>query len=90
MAAEPTPPHAHLLLCDDDPQLRQLLASFLSDHGFKVSLAADGRELQRLFRAGATFDLVILDVMLPGASGLDLCRELRASSAVPIMMLRNL
>ncbi len=87
MNPAPTAPIAHVLICDDDPQLRQLLASFLSEHGFKVTLAADGRELQRQFRANSNVDLVILDVMLPGASGLDLCRELRAASTVPIMML---
>lgn len=80
-------PFAHVLICDDDPELRQLLATFLGEHDFKVTLAADGRELQRQLRSQPAVDLVILDVMLPGTSGLELCRELRAASTVPIMML---
>ena len=80
-------PLAHVLICDDDPELRHLLATFLSDHDLVVTLAADGRELQRQLRANPSVDLVILDVMLPGTSGLELCRELRAASTVPIMML---
>lgn len=80
-------PLAHVLICDDDPELRQLLATFLGEHGLDVTLAADGRELTRQLRANPAVDLVILDVMLPGTSGLELCRELRASSTVPIMML---
>lgn len=82
-----TPPLAHVLVCDDDPELRQLLAIFLGEHDLDVTLAADGRELHRQLRANPAVDLVILDVMLPGTSGLELCRELRASSTVPIMML---
>lgn len=80
-------PLAHVLICDDDPELRHLLATFLRDHDLIVTLAADGRELQRQLRAHPSVDLVILDVMLPGTSGLELCRELRAASTVPIMML---
>lgn len=86
-AQAPTVPLAHVLICDDDPALRQLLATFLGEHDLVVTLAADGRELQRQLRANPSVDLVILDVMLPGTSGLELCRELRASSTVPIMML---
>lgn len=85
--AAPGEPLAHVLICDDDPELRQLLATFLGEHDFKVTLAADGRELQRPLRANPAVDLVILDVMLPGTSGFELCRELRATSTVPIMML---
>lgn len=85
--AAPVAPVAHILICDDDPELRKLLATFLGEHDFKVLLAADGRELQRQLRTHSAIDLVILDVMLPGTSGLELCRELRATSNVPIMML---
>ncbi|MDZ4840780.1 MAG: response regulator transcription factor [Hyphomicrobium aestuarii] len=87
MIAAPIALLAHVLVCDDDPDLSQLLSAFLQEHGFKVTLAADGRELQRQLRANPGVDLVILDVMLPGASGLELCRDLRATSTVPIMML---
>ena len=85
--ATSTAPLTHVLICDDDHELRQLLATFLGEHDFKVTLAADGRELQRQFRANPSVDLVILDVMLPGTSGLELCRKLRAASTVPILML---
>lgn len=87
MASVAPAPVAHILICDDDAELRHLLATFLGDHGMKVTLAADGRELQRQLRANPGVDVVILDVMLPGTSGLELCRELRATSTVLIMML---
>ncbi|WP_068084888.1 response regulator [Novosphingobium rosa] len=77
---------AHLLVVDDDPELRTLLAAELRKAGFTVSAAADGpamrRELER-----ASFDLIILDLNLPGESGLTLCRDLRATSQLPIVML---
>ena len=85
--ATSTAPLTHVLICDDDHELRQLLATFLGEHDFKGTLAADGRELQRQYRANPYVDLVILDVMLPGTSGLELCRKLRAASTVPILML---
>ena len=77
----------YLLICDDDAELRQLLATLLTDHGYVVTAAGNGRELTRLLRSGPAFDLVILDIMLPGQSGLEICRELRAASTVPILML---
>ncbi len=77
---------AHILVVDDDAQVRQLIARFLRDNGYRASGARDGREMREALAAGAV-DLVVLDLMLPGASGLDLCRDLRASSAVPIIML---
>ena len=83
----PAPSEAQLLVCDDDAELRQLLATFLSEHGYVVTAAGNGRELTRQFRSGPAFDLVILDIMLPGQSGLEICRELRAESTVPILML---
>jgi two-component system, OmpR family, response regulator len=81
------PPAAHVLICDDDGELRQLLSAFLQGQGYAATVAADGRELARLVRSGKTVDLVILDIMLPGQSGLDICRDLRATSTVPILML---
>jgi DNA-binding response OmpR family regulator len=79
-------PEAHILVVDDDDQVRQLIGRFLRDNGYRVSGARDGRELWESL-ASAKIDLVILDLMLPGTSGLDLCRELRASSLIPIIML---
>lgn len=76
----------HLLIVDDDPELRQLLADYLGRNGFRVSGAPDGRGLWAALEQGPV-DLVILDVMLPGDDGLVLCRTLRARSRVPIIML---
>ncbi len=77
----------HVLLCDDDSELRRLLAAFLETQGYTVTAVPDGRELWRQLRGGIRPDLVILDIMLPGQSGIEICRDLRAKSTVPIMML---
>ena len=79
-------PEAHILVVDDDGQVRQLIGRFLREAGYRVSGARDGREMRETL-AAAKIDLIILDLMLPGVSGLDLCRELRATSSVPIIML---
>ncbi len=86
-SAAPRSPDAHVLVCDDDGELRRLLADLLHDNNYAVTTAADGRELNRQLRSRPEVDLVVLDVMLPGASGLEICRDLRASSTVPILML---
>jgi two-component system OmpR family response regulator len=77
---------AHILVVDDDVQVRQLVGRFFRDNGYRVTGARDGREMREAL-AYAKIDLLVLDLMLPGVSGLDLCRELRASSSVPIIML---
>lgn len=79
-------PEAHILVVDDDVEVRHLLARLLRENGYRTSLARDGREMREALAAQPT-DLIILDLMLPGGSGLDLCREVRTSSAVPIIML---
>lgn len=79
-------PEAHILIVDDDVQIRQLIGRFLSQYGYRISGARDGREMRDIMLS-ARIDLVILDIMLPGVSGLDLCRELRLSSNIPIIML---
>lgn len=76
----------HLLLVDDDPELRELLCDYLGQSGFRITAVGDGREMQRALDA-APVDLVILDLMLPGEDGLSLCRRLRAKSRIPILML---
>lgn len=76
----------HLLVVDDDREIQALLHDFLVKHGFRVSTAGDGRDVRRQM-AQWTIDLVILDLMLPGESGVELCRALRAESDVPIIML---
>ena len=76
----------HLLIVDDDPQIRQLLCDYLSDAGFQVSTAADGKEMRRRLALNV-IDLIVLDLMLPGEDGLSLCRELRVNSNTPVVML---
>jgi two-component system OmpR family response regulator len=76
----------HLLLVDDDREIRALLTRFLGGHGYRVSAAKDGLDMTRQLDAGR-IDLIILDLMLPGEDGLSLCRRLRATSATPIIML---
>lgn len=79
----------HILLVDDDPEIRQLVASFLEGHGLAVATAADGHDMRRSLDRGHV-DLVVLDVMLPGEDGLSLCRSLRARSNVPVILLTAL
>lgn len=79
-------PEAHILVVDDDAQVRQLIGRFLRENGYRVTGARDGREMRETL-ASAVVDLIILDLMLPGTPGLDLCRELRTTSSVPIIML---
>jgi two-component system phosphate regulon response regulator OmpR len=72
----------HLLVVDDDARLRDLLRRYLSDSGFRVTGAADAQEA-RAQLASFAFDLIVLDVMMPGESGLDLTRSLRRDSKFP-------
>ncbi|MCC7166300.1 MAG: response regulator [Rhodospirillales bacterium] len=75
-----------ILIVDDDPEISGLVADFLSPYGFVVTAAADGRAMRETLAKG-DFDLVILDLMLPGEDGLALCRYLRQATALPIIML---
>jgi len=75
-----------ILLVDDDAELRSLLTGYLGDQGYAVRAVEDGPAMRGALEASA-FDLVILDLMLPGEDGLQLCRELRAKSRIPILML---
>lgn len=79
---------AHILVVDDDRRLRELLQKYLSDNGFRVSTAKDASEARALF-SGLAFDLVVLDVMMPGESGLELTESLRreCGSEIPILLL---
>jgi len=76
----------HLLVVDDDARLRELLRRYLADSGFRVTAAADASEA-RLSLASFAFDLVVLDVMMPGESGLDLTQALRRENRVPVLLL---
>lgn len=78
---------AHILVVDDDREIRDLLARFLAKHGLRVTTAKDGAEMERAL-ADWAIDLVVLDLMMPGEDGLSLTRRLRAQgTAVPIVML---
>ncbi len=76
----------HILVVDDHSEIRDLLKRFLEQHGMRVSCARDGKEMKRLLDE-REFDLLVLDLMMPGEDGLTLCRELRAKSRLPIIML---
>jgi two-component system phosphate regulon response regulator OmpR len=80
---------AHLLVVDDDTRIRALLNRYLTENGFRVTVAADGAEAQRKL-VGLDFDLIIMDVMMPGDSGIDVTKILRAIKNVPIIMLTAL
>lgn len=79
----------HVLVVDDDHEIRKLLARYLVAQGFRTTVAASGREMEERLAVNR-FDLVVLDLMLPDASGLDLCRSLRGRSRVPIILLTAL
>jgi two-component system, OmpR family, response regulator len=76
----------HLLIVDDDREIRSLLAQYLEKHDFRTTAVADGKEMRRTMERSHV-DLVVLDLMLPGEDGLSLCRELRSRSQVPVVML---
>lgn len=77
---------AHLLVVDDDGRIRSLLHRFLSQNGYRVTVAASAAEARQRLDSLA-FDLLVLDVMMPGENGLDLAKAVRARSPVPILML---
>lgn len=79
-------PDAHLLIVDDDERIRSLLQKFLIRHGFLVSAARDAAHARRLL-AGLDFDLIVLDVMMPGEDGLSVCRWLAARGGPPVILL---
>jgi two-component system, OmpR family, response regulator len=76
----------HLLIVDDDREIRGLLAQYLEKHEFRTTAVPDGKEMRRVLERSHV-DLLVLDVMLPGEDGLSLCRELRGRSHLPIIML---
>jgi two-component system, OmpR family, response regulator RegX3 len=75
-----------ILIADDEPSVRESVAYALAQEGFDVSQALDGSDAEHKI-ADDRFDLLILDIMMPGPSGLDLCRDVRAHSPVPIILL---
>ncbi len=85
MAADIIAHEAHIVVVEDDGEMRTLIAKFLRQNGYRVTGARDGREMWETL-SNAPVDLILLDVMLPGQSGLDLTRALRAKTRVPIIM----
>jgi two-component system OmpR family response regulator len=81
-----SPSTPHILVVEDDREISALVARYLRGNDCRVSLAVDGREMDRVLQE-SRIDLVVLDLMLPGEDGLSLCRRLRSSSAIPILML---
>ncbi len=79
-------PSPHILVVDDHRDIRDLLGKYLAKHGYRVTVADGGAEMKRALKAGA-IDLVVLDVMMPGEDGLTLCRDLRATTDMPVIML---
>jgi two-component system, OmpR family, phosphate regulon response regulator OmpR len=76
----------HILLVDDDQKIRDLLARYLSENGFRVTAAPNAAQARAALR-GLSFDLILLDVMMPGENGLELARDLKATRPIPICML---
>lgn len=83
-------PENHILIVDDDPEIRSLLKSYLQKNGYRVSTSADGQEMWSVLKR-QHINLIVLDLMLPGADGMELCRDLRATKSsmakIPIIML---
>ena len=80
---------AHILVVDDDREIRTLLTEYLQKNGFRVTAVGEGKAMRRVLGEGHV-DLIVLDLMLPGDDGLKLCRELRARSQTPVLMLTAL
>ncbi|AZF47884.1 Transcriptional regulatory protein ompR [Pseudomonas sp. R4-34-07] len=78
----------HILIVDDDREIRELVGNYLQKNGLRTTVVADGRQM-RAFLASTPVDLIVMDIMMPGDDGLVLCRELRAGKhkATPILML---
>src|SRR3569833_2820355 len=76
---------SHIAVVEDDPDISRMMVSCMTEHGFEVTPATNGRDLDRVMSA-EKIDLVILDVGLPGEDGLSICRRLRGKSTVPINM----
>jgi two-component system OmpR family response regulator len=76
----------HILVIEDDREIRTMISRFLQKQGYRVTLCEDARTMDRAL-GSANIDLILLDIMLPGEDGLSICRRVRAKSAVPIIML---
>jgi two-component system phosphate regulon response regulator OmpR len=85
-ASAPCDDASHVLVVDDDRRIRELLATYLRKNGYRVTMAASAQEA-RAYLDSLTFEIIVLDVMMPGQNGFDFAADLRRSSQVPILML---
>src|SRR5471030_357144 len=76
----------HILLVEDARDIREPLARYLREHGYRATTAADSASARKVMK-GAAIDLVVLDIMMPGEDGLSLCRSLRETSQIPVVLL---
>src|SRR5437868_11066771 len=76
----------HVLIVEDARDIREPLARYLREHGYRTTTAADAQVARKVMK-GAAIDLVVLDIMMPGEDGLSLCRHLRDTSQIPVMLL---
>ena len=76
----------HILVVDDDREIRDLVQRFLRKHDYRITTAGEGQEMRKVLQSGH-FDLIVLDLMLPGEDGLSLCRWVRSTSSLPVIML---
>ena len=83
------PQSPHILVIDDDRDIRRPLARYLAENGYRVSVAESGREMDRILPKDS-IDLIVLDVMMPGEDGFSICRRLQASTRIPIVLLTAL
>ena len=81
--AEPSP---HVLIVEDARDIREPLARYLREHGYRATTAADAQAARKVMR-GSAIDIVVLDIMMPGEDGLSLCRSIRESSQTPVILL---
>ena len=84
---EPAVATARILIADDEPSVRDSVTYALQQEGYQVTSAVDGSDAEAKLAGEMPFDLLILDIMMPGPSGLDICRDVRARSTVPIIIL---
>ncbi|WP_028467298.1 response regulator [Nisaea denitrificans] len=80
------PKNPHILVVDDHRNIREPLAKYLGENGFRVSMAANGAEMDTVVKA-ASIDLIVLDILMPGEGGLEICRRIRETRDIPVILL---